>query len=461
MAFIPEFIFLLLGTVFVDFYCAKYIGTTDSQKMKRIVFWFNMIFSCGILFVFKYYNFFNENILTICEWLGIFYQPERSSLILPLGISFYTFQSLSYVIEVYRGTQKCEKHLGYYALYVLFYPQLVAGPIERPGHLLGQFRKKTDFNADKVIHGLKLMAWGFFKKVVIADRLAVVVEHVYSTPYEFSGISLFVATFFFAFQIYCDFSGYSDIAIGAAEVMDIELMKNFRQPYTSRSISEFWKRWHISLMSWFRDYIYIPLGGNRVSELRWIFNTLFVFLLSGLWHGANWTFVAWGGLNGLYIIGGKYTLALRSRIAKVFHVDKVPSLLKFYQVTVTFTLICITWVFFRANNITEAIYIVKAIPPALMEYPLYVKNNIHLLGKGVSLLKDVFLNLGGKEFVGTILLLSFLYLVELYSSNKKDFRKLIQKNPFFVRWFFYYVVVAAVLILSNYTADKPFIYFQF
>lgn len=262
-------------------------------------------------------------------------------MLLPVGISFYTFQSLSYSIDVYRGEKEPERNFGKFALYVAFFPQLVAGPIERSTNLLPQFDRRISFDYDRFVSGLRLMLWGFFKKIVIADRLAIYVNEVYNSPAEFQGLTLILATYFFAFQIYCDFSGYSDIAIGAARIMGYDLMINFRQPYFSQSIAEFWKRWHISLSTWFKDYLYIPLGGNRVAKNRWYFNLMAVFLISGLWHGANWTFVLWGFLHGFYLVFSIWTQNIRDTISHAFRVDRFPALQRFFKSSSPSTWYCL------------------------------------------------------------------------------------------------------------------------
>lgn len=302
--FIPVYILILLATILIDYTAGIYIEKSQGKTRK---YWLLVsIFStCLVLFVFKYFDFFNSNFIAIANFFNLKYPIHLLNIILPIGLSFHTFQSLSYVIEVYRGNQKAEKHFGIYSLYVMFYPQLVAGPIERPQHMLHQFYEKHEFNYLDVTEGLKRIAWGLFKKVVIADRLASYVNPVYNNYDQHNGTSLILATVFFAFQIYCDFSGYSDIAIGTAKVMGFKLIENFKRPYFSWSISEFWRRWHISLSTWFRDYVYIPLGGNRVKKAGKYLNLMLTFILSGLWHGANWTFVIWGDLNGIYLVVGQ------------------------------------------------------------------------------------------------------------------------------------------------------------
>jgi D-alanyl-lipoteichoic acid acyltransferase DltB (MBOAT superfamily) len=276
---------------------------------------------------------------------------------LPLGLSFHTFQSLSYVVEVYRGRQEPEKNFVTYATYVMFFPQLVAGPIERPQNLLHQFCEKHDFEYGRVVSGLKRMAWGFFKKLVIADRLALYVNDVYAAPEDFNGLQLTLATVLFAYQIYCDFSGYCDIAIGAARVLGFRLMENFDKPYHSLSVTEFWRRWHISLSTWFRDYVYIPLGGSRVGQARHYANLLVTFGVSGLWHGANWTYVFWGVLNGVYLIVGGLTKNLRERTLGAIGLHEATFPRRVIMLTTTFALTCAAWAVFRAESIGDAWYI--------------------------------------------------------------------------------------------------------
>ena len=299
MAFVPIYILILAFTIVIDYFAGIYIENAKEER-KKLFLVFSLIANIGVLAVFKYYNFLNENFSFLMHGFGLSNPIPYLSILLPIGLSFHTFQAMSYTIEVYRGHQKAERHFGIYSLYVMFYPQLVAGPIERPQNLLHQFREKYDFDYDRVVGGLKLILWGFVKKLVIADRLAIYVNAVYNNPEQHNGMTFIVATIFFAIQIYCDFSGYSDIAIGAAKVMGFKLMTNFNRPYFARNISEFWKRWHISLSTWFKDYLYISLGGNRVSIPRWYFNLMLVFIISGLWHGANWTYIIWGAWNGFY-----------------------------------------------------------------------------------------------------------------------------------------------------------------
>ncbi len=348
MAFIPWYILILFYLIVLDFFLGLKIERTENKKHRLRWLWVSIFSNIGTLFVFKYFNFFNANFSEFFGMLDISYPKYYFSLLLPLGLSFHTFQSLSYIIEVYRGNVKAEKHLGIYALYVMFFPQLVAGPIERPAHIIPQFREVHQFSFPRLISGGQRMLWGFFKKIVIADNLAIFVNIVYGNPGEFSGPYLAMATVFFAFQIYCDFSGYCDIALGAAEVLGFKLSENFNYPYFASSISDFWRRWHITLSLWFRDYVYFPLGGSLGKEIKTIRNLLITFLLSGLWHGANWTFVIWGLLNGVYLVFGHWK-------RKFF--PGLPSF-NFVSVFSTFILTCFAWIFFRAKNLTDAWYIV-------------------------------------------------------------------------------------------------------
>lgn len=295
MSWNVKYVLLIFITSIISYMAALLIEWEERLLIKKWILGGTLFFCLGILFFFKYFDFISYNMIELLNVFSIQLHPITLKLLLPVGISFYTFQTLSYVIDVYKGDVAAERHFGKYAAFISFFPQLVAGPIERAENLLPQIKQKKQFNFDQVLFGLKLIIWGLFKKMVVADNFAIYVDRVYENIFQFQGFSLTLATFFFSIQIYCDFSGYSDIARGAAKLMGIELMENFRSPYFSASIKEFWSRWHISLSTWFRDYIYIPLGGNRVSKVRHYLNLLITFLVSGFWHGANWTFIAWGG----------------------------------------------------------------------------------------------------------------------------------------------------------------------
>jgi D-alanyl-lipoteichoic acid acyltransferase DltB (MBOAT superfamily) len=449
MAFIPKYIFILILTIVVDYFAGIWIENSIGRK-RKIYLIVSIISTCLILFVFKYYNFFNTNFENLAKFLGWNYSISTLKIILPIGLSFHTFQSLSYVIEVYRGNQKAEKHFGIYSLYVMFYPQLVAGPIERPQNLLHQFYEKHNLDGPRIISGLKLMAWGLFKKVVIADRLSVFVNQVYNSPTQFEGISLMIATIFFAYQIYCDFSGYSDIAIGSARVMGFNLMLNFNRPYYSKSISEFWRRWHISLSTWFKDYVYISMGGNRVSKWRNFYNLFITFLISGFWHGANWTFVAWGALHGIFLIIGAQTKDNWNSLLIYFRLPKESFFGKFVRVICTFTLVCVGWVFFRAANISDAFYILKnSITGITNVLSVFTQERKHIL----------YLDNTIYEFSLALIAILLLEMVHL-KQRSGNFQAYVSALPTFVKWSGYVVGLLLIIFFGKY-GSQDFIYFQF
>lgn len=435
MYFIPIYILILAGTIVIDYFAGLLIERNTGGKRKFYLI-ISLIANIAVLCVFKYYNFFIENIESVLNVLGQKNSLSYLSILLPVGLSFHTFQAMSYTIEVYRGNQKAETHFGIYALYVMFFPQLVAGPIERPQNVLHQFHEKKVFNFDNLAKGFKLMLWGFFIKVVVADRLSIYVNAVYNNVENHSGISLLLATVFFSFQIYCDFAGYSYIAIGAAKVMGFDLMTNFRRPYLSKSISEFWKRWHISLSTWFRDYLYFPLGGNKVNRNRWYFNLFFVFLISGIWHGANWTFFIWGALNGFYLVFAIITQKQRDKLNSLLFISKNKTVFNFIQIVTTFILCAFAWIFFRANNVHDAFTIVRKIATD-HSFKLFVNWEV---------------------FFGVLLGFSLLFLKEIreeYFVNKFY----IFKNKT-IRLFIYAFLIALILLFGVFDSGQ-FIYFQF
>ena len=338
MVFIPKYILILFLVIAVDYMAGLVLERAQGLE-RRLTLAVSLACNLGILCWFKYFGFFAESLAPALGRLGLDYAAPALKVALPIGLSFHTFQSMAYTIDLYRGKVKAERHPGIFALYVLFFPQLVAGPIERPGHLIGQFRAEQKFEHRRALAGMGLMLWGLFKKMVVADNLSPLVDAAYGHPVQASGGALALATYAFTFQIYCDFSGYSDVARGVAKVLGIDLMKNFDAPYGSASIGEFWRRWHISLSSWFRDYLYLPLGGNQVGPRRWAANVMIVFLVSGLWHGANWTFVCWGLLHGLYRLTSEGT-------------KRAPP--RWLGVAATFHAVALAWVFFRARSVGEA-----------------------------------------------------------------------------------------------------------
>ncbi|MBC8085897.1 MAG: MBOAT family protein [Phycisphaerae bacterium] len=437
--FVPAYLLILGGTIVVDYFAGLLIERASGKK-RRMWLIVSIVANVGVLAVFKYYDFLNHNLEQLWNLFGLSYPVRDLGLLLPVGLSFHTFQAMSYTVEVYRGHQKAERHFGIYALYVMFFPQLVAGPIERPQNMLHQFRERHPFVYHNFTQGLALIAWGLFKKVAIADRLSTYVSAVYDAPQPVGAVPAIVGTVFFAFQIYCDFSGYSDIAIGSAQLMGYRLMTNFRRPYFASSVSEFWTRWHISLSTWFRDYVYIPLGGNRAGELTWYRNLLFTFLLSGLWHGANWTFVVWGGLNGVYLVSSLMTRKLRGRLTQQLHLDRVPGIHRLLQVAFTFTIICVSWVFFRANSMTVAVDLLRS-----MTGPWHVSD----LAK-----------MGGSDLPLAAALIALLLLVEWRVSDVPLPVYLNTRTPR-VRWAAVYAISLATILFGVFTAQKAFIYFQF
>ncbi|MFT4661915.1 MAG: alginate O-acetyltransferase complex protein AlgI [Patiriisocius sp.] len=444
MAWKAEYIILIVISTLID-YAAGIQMSKHSEKSKRKPWLIlSICTNLGILMTFKYANFFIDNINDLLSQLGSTGSIGALKFILPMGISFYTFQTMAYSVDVYNGKIKHESHLGYFALYVTYFPQLVAGPIERAENLLHQFRQKFNFKYDNVVLGLKQMLWGLFKKVVIADRLAVVVDQIYNSPTESPGIILALGTYLFAFQIYCDFSGYSDIAIGASRILGIKLMDNFKTPYFSQSISEFWQRWHISLSTWFRDYLYIPLGGNRVAKWKWYRNLIIVFVVSGFWHGANWTFLMWGFLHGAYLIGAIWFGKLNKSISTVFGIVKNQRIQKWINIFITFHLAAFAWIFFRANNIEDAFHICKTILSLDLD-----------VSEGINFIRD----LGyGKTFF-SLTLVAFLVLIDSSMDKIHMMKKL---NPILVKsQYVIYAFVLALLVLAGRFGEVSFIYFQF
>lgn len=429
----PIYAVLILFSTVSTYLCGvlieKYSGGGNS-KTRRILLIISITLNLCILFTFKYFNFINESVFTLLTTLGLKWNVPNLDILLPVGISFYTFQAIGYLIDVFRGTIQAEKNFITYALFVSFFPQLVAGPIERAKSLLPQFHINHSFNADDVSEGSKQMLWGFFLKLCVADVLSSYVDAIYNNVANHNGISLLLATFFFAFQIYCDFSGYSNIAIGTARIMGFHLMDNFRQPYFSTSIKDFWRRWHISLSSWFADYIYIPLGGNRVSFIRHLLNLMITFLISGLWHGANWTFAIWGIVHGFYMI-------VDTIFRRVFpHVFERNTLLKMVSTIFCFCMVCLAWIFFRANTITDAFSIINKIitNPGRPFYDIYV-------------------------FVYGIASLAILLIKDAKDAYGMEIGFLHAKS-FVVRFISFISLIAYIMLFGAMSADS-FIYFQF
>jgi alginate O-acetyltransferase complex protein AlgI len=431
-----RFLSLMAFSTLVDYLVGIALSRTGQQKKRKLLLATSLVVNLGLLGLFKYFNFFIDNFTTAFSFFGWNISPTSLNIILPVGISFYTFQTLSYSIDVYRGSLKPTKDFVAFAAFVSFFPQLVAGPIERASNLLPQFQSKRKFDADKAIDGLHLMIWGLFKKIVIADSCAEYANEIFSKPEKMNSISLVVGAIYFAFQIYGDFSGYSDIARGISKMLGIDLMRNFRVPYFSRDMAEFWRRWHISLSTWFRDYVYIPLGGSKGNKWNAVRNTVIVFLVSGFWHGANWTFIAWGAINALYFI--PLLLLGRNRV----HIDGIaegrtfPSFKELFHLVSTFILICFSWIFFRAASVTDAIF--------------YIKRMVSLDMKGGVQFLSI------ERYAPELVLLLIVFLTIEWKARDKE-------HPFMgsFKSFRLALVILMLITLGVYADSRDFIYFQF
>ncbi len=454
MVFVPAYILILAATIVIDYIAGIYIENSKGKRRKLYLI-ISIISNVGFLAFFKYFNFLAINLTDFSRLIHWNYSVPLLNIILPIGLSFHTFQAMSYTIEVYRGNQKAERNFGIYALYVMFFPQLVAGPIERPQHLLHQFYEQHDFDYKRIVNGLRLIAWGLFKKVIIADRLALVVNQVYNHAHTYSGPSLIMATIFFTYQLYCDFSGYTDIARGSAEVLGFRLMENFKLPYYAKSIPEFWRRWHISLFSWFRDYVYTPMAYKLRGYGRTgiYFGLMVTFLISGLWHGANWTYVFWGALHGCYLILSAVTSKLRSKIVKLFRLNLVPKLHGLIQVLSTLLLWIISLVLFRANSLNDAIYIYKHM---FVGVGVFIKN---LSPASFNQLASLGVDFQKPEILIGIVAVIILEIVQWLARNQ-TVPELVDKAPWWIRWPAYYGLMLAFLLYGFFGAAQ-FIYFQF
>lgn len=439
MSWNVKYVVLILFTTIISYVAAIFVEKAQSLRIKRFVLLCSAVLSLGVLFYFKYFNFFIGSLEAVMSLFAIKLSPISINVILPVGISFYTFQTLSYVIDVYKGTVKAERNLGIYATFISFFPQLVAGPIERTSNLLPQIKEKKKFDYETATYGLKLMAWGFFKKLAIADVLSGYVDRAYFRIGEMPGLDYAFAIFFFSIQIYCDFSGYSDIAIGTAKLLGIDLMTNFKSPYLSDSIKEFWSRWHISLSTWFRDYVYIPLGGNRCKPIRNIFNMMVTFLVSGLWHGASWTFVVWGGIHGFIQIIEKCLSEILSKFRSKNRITRLISIL------VVFVICNLAWVFFRADSIYDAFRVIGHAIVDIRHPHTYFHTS---LGLGKQALMKIFITL------------IVLFIYDNYAL-KEDPIVWIGKQKGWFRWMVYVCFVFLILINMPASNENAFIYFQF
>jgi len=450
MCWKPEYAILLLISTGVAYTAGLGISRTEDPRTKKALLWCCITILLGILFTFKYFNFANATLRSLFTELRIPVNIPYSNLLLPIGISFYTFQKISYVVDVFHGKAKPEKHFGIFAVYSCFFPQLVAGPIERVEHLLHQFYERHEFTYDKAVSGLWLILWGFFKKVAVADRLSVLVKAVYSDPHSYSGLPMLVATFFFAFQIYCDFSGYTDIAIGSARLIGFDLMANFRQPYFSRSVAEFWRRWHISLSTWFRDYVYIPLGGNRVVKWRWYYNIFITFFVSGLWHGANWTFAAWGAMHGCYMVLDSMFGPARDRLRSRLKMAAAQTCFDWLNVGLTFSLVTLAWIPFRASNFSDMWYVFTHLFSGAKNWLDLGAVSIQFRGMGLHL----------DELICAVTFIGLVIIYDWLDSRRGVWERL-QAQPLVLRWAVCYSVLALVLFFTPYNQAQNFIYFQF
>ncbi len=432
-----RFLGLIVCSSILDFWIGTQLKTTTAQRKRRMLLWISISVNLGVLGVFKYYNFFITNFIEAFSFLGTPMTARTLDIILPVGISFYTFQTLSYTIDVYRNKLNPTTNFIAFLAFVSFFPQLVAGPIERATNLLPQFYKQREFHYSKAIDGCKQMLWGFFKKIVIADTCATYANMIFNDHQNYSGSTLLIGALFFTFQIYGDFSGYSDIAIGTSRLFGFDLKQNFAFPYFSRDIAEFWRRWHISLSTWFRDYLYIPLGGSRGGRWMKIRNTFAIFIVSGFWHGANWTFIVWGILNALYFLPLLLTHRNRNHIEVVAYQKRWPSLKALLQIAVTFWLTVLAWVFFRAENITHALQYLRGV-----------------FSKSIFSLPEI-------RPTNLILLIAFFIGVEwLGRQQKHALETLLLERSRILRWGFYMCLITIILIFSN-AAQQEFIYFQF
>jgi D-alanyl-lipoteichoic acid acyltransferase DltB (MBOAT superfamily) len=431
-----RFMFLLIFSTLLDYFTGIQIASTDIPWRRKFWFWISISVNLGFLGVFKYYNFFTESFSDFLSFFGLQVHPLTLTIILPVGISFYTFHGLSYVIDIYNNKIKAEKNFVDYAVFVSFFPLLVAGPIERATHLLPQLQRRRTFEYVKGVDGLRQILWGLFKKVVIADQCAKYSTLIFSNYTDYSGSTLLVGAILFSFQIYGDFSGYSDIALGTARLFGIELLRNFANPYFSRDIAEFWRRWHISLSSWFRDYLYIPLGGSQGGTWMRVRNIFIIFLVSGFWHGANWTFIIWGTLNALYIMPSILFKTNRSNLDIVAQGKNLPTLKESLTMSLTFALTVFAWIFFRTQSVSEAFqYISILFSNSLFTIPVIRPNILFLL------------------------IILFMLIEWLGREQPYAIAYLEMTLPKPLRWAFYYLLI--LLVSAYFETKQQFIYFQF
>lgn len=446
MSYSPDLVFLILGTTLVSWLASIFIEKSESKIKRRLLLALTLVVCLGVLFFYKYFDFISSSISSLVGALGVESEPFLLRLALPVGISFYTFQTLSYVIDVYRGKVKVERNFFFYALFVSFFPQLVAGPIERPDNLIPQLREEHKWSDSDALKGAKHMIVGFFKKICVADLIAMAVDSVYNDPTEAGAISIVIATVLFAIQIYCDFSGYTDIAIGCARIMGIRLMKNFDHPYSATTIKEFWSRWHISLSTWFRDYLYIPLGGSRCKKWRHLTNLFIVFLVSGLWHGAEWTFVIWGALHGIYQIIGNLTAPSRARlISRLGYTEKSHGVVIVRRI-ITFALVTFAWLLFRANSIADAKILLSHL---FSGYGVGFSESLSAMGIDLSRLALI---------VASVAILIIIDRLVKYEDEDPGSHLLVKNGAFI--YFVWAILMFWILLIAN-DMISTFIYFSF
>jgi D-alanyl-lipoteichoic acid acyltransferase DltB (MBOAT superfamily) len=447
MGWNAKYALLIFTSTVVTFGASLLIDKAKTKQIKKTWVFLSFFINLSILFFFKYYNFAIDSITAVYNKIGMTVDLPILDVLLPVGISFYTFQALSYTVDVYRGDIKPTRHFGKYALFVSFFPQLVAGPIERTTNLLPQFDRKVKFDYDRMKSGLYLIAWGLFKKVVIADRVAVLVNTVYANPTLDDGFGSLMAMLFFSIQIYCDFSAYSDIAIGVARIMGFDLMKNFDAPYFAQSITDFWRRWHISLSTWFRDYLYIPLGGNKKGKNRQLVNLFIVFLVSGLWHGAGLSFIIWGSLHGLIIVLEKVYYKRQNKLYEKLNWDLNKFSFKLYRVLLTFSIVTIAWVFFRADNFKDAITILHSLNS--IEVYDFFSDKIFSYG------------LDAKQIAIALVSIIVLFFID-FMNKRKHILSFVQEQNIVLRWSLSYAIIFIILIFGYFNNEQAnFIYFQF
>jgi len=431
-----RFLSLIIFSTLLDYFIGVLLSNELNLTKRKIYLWISIIVNLGFLGFFKYFDFFIENFTQAFTFFGYSISASRLDIILPVGISFYTFQTLSYSIDVYKKKLEPTKDIIAFSAFVCFFPQLVAGPIERATNLLPQFYKKRKFEYEKAVDGMRQILWGLFKKVVIADNCAQIVNVVFENPEHYNGSSLFIAAILFSFQIYGDFSGYSDIAVGTSRLFGFNLMQNFAFPYFSREVAEFWRRWHISLSTWFRDYLYIPLGGSKVSKLKQVRNVFIIFIVSGFWHGANWTFIIWGALNAFFILPSILLNSNRSNIEIVAKDSFLPNFKDLVKIGFTFVVTTFAWIFFRSESVEFAMN--------------YISSIFH----------SNFFNLPNKLPKIEFVLCLFLIIIEwLGRKNKFGIETLFIKTNLLIRWTFYFILIVMLIYFG--TKEQAFIYFQF